>query len=116
MSPGDCEGMSAAEDLTVGWTTVPTRDEADRLARDLVDSRLAACVQISGPVTSWYRWEGRVESAQEFRLTVKLATSKASAIGAWLEANHPYDTPQWVACRAAEVTEKYLKWALDGST
>lgn len=100
-------------DLMIGWTTTDRRDVAERLARGLVEAGLAACVQVSGPIVSTYRWEGRLETAEEFRLAVKFAASRADDVAQWLAANHPYDTPQWVAVRAAAVGEKYLKWVLD---
>ncbi|HEY5311203.1 MAG TPA: divalent-cation tolerance protein CutA, partial [Pirellulales bacterium] len=52
-------------------TTVANADEAQRLARQLVERRLAACVQVTGPVTSTYWWQGAIETATEWRCTVK---------------------------------------------
>lgn len=100
----------------VGWTTTATRADADRVARGLVEAGLAACTQVSGPITSVYRWAGQVEAAEEFRVTVKFASTQAGAVAAWLGANHPYDTPQWVALRSDTTTEKYLKWVTNDPT
>lgn len=97
--------------LLVGWTTVANRADADRIAQTLVSTRLAACVQIDGPIASYYVWQGRTETAEEFRLTVKFLPARAAAIKAWLEKNHPYETPEWVVVRAEDVAEKYLSWA-----
>jgi periplasmic divalent cation tolerance protein len=108
--------FSAIMSLLIGWTTVSTRPEAEVLARGLVGARLAACAQIDGPLTSVYEWRGRVEQAEEFRLCVKFVPERAAEIEAWLRAHHPYDTPEWVAVRAAQVAEKYLSWARAGST
>lgn len=102
--------------LSVGWTTTSTRDDALRLGRSLVDAGLVACAQVSGPITSIYRWEGRIESTEEFRLTLKFRTSGADAIVKWLNDNHPYDIPQWVFCRIDGGSEKYLKWVEDNSS
>jgi len=101
-----------ATTLLVGTTTVSGRADADRLARGLVESRLAACVQIDGPITSVYTWQDKLETAPEFRLTVKFPAANAGALESWLRANHPYDTPEWIAAPARFVSEKYLSWAL----
>jgi len=98
--------------LLVGTTTVSERADADRLARGLVENRLAACVQIDGPITSVYSWQDKLETAPEFRLTVKFPAANAAALETWLRANHPYDTPEWIATPACFVSDKYLSWAL----
>ena len=97
--------------LLIGWTTVASRDDASRLAGGLVETRLAACVQIDGPITSHYIWGNRAEAAQEYRLTVKFIPARAAAVEAWVLAHHPYDTPEWIVVRAERVAEKYLSWA-----
>ncbi len=102
--------------LLVGWTTVSTRPEAEALARGLVEARLAACVQIDGPIVSVYEWQGRIGQAEEYRLCVKFIPARAAAIEAWVRARHPYDAPEWVAVRAELVAEKYLSWARTNST
>jgi periplasmic divalent cation tolerance protein len=100
------------DELMVGWTTVDDAVAAGRIARGLVESGLAACTQVDGPVTSCYHWKGNIEQAVENRITVKFAAANARAIEEWLAAHHPYEIHQWVACRADAVAEKYLKWVL----
>ncbi len=97
--------------LLIGWTTVGNRDDATRLARELVEAKLAACVQIEGPVTSYYIWENRTEAAEEYRLTIKFLPSRTAALETWLLTHHPYETPEWIVVRAEQVAEKYLSWA-----
>jgi periplasmic divalent cation tolerance protein len=97
--------------LMIGWTTVAERSHAEELARGLLEARLVACVQIEGPISSWYRWEGKVESAAEFRLMVKFIPARAGAVQHWVLQHHPYTTPEWVVVRAENVSEKYLSWA-----
>ena len=80
--------------LMIGTTTVATRPDAERLARGLVESRLAACAQIDGPITSVYHWQGKIETTAEFRITIKFTASNAAALETWLRDNHPYDTPE----------------------
>ena len=100
----------------IGWTTAASRTEAGRIAGALVEAGLAACAQVSGPISSVYRWDGRVETAEEFRVMVKFAAFRAGAIGDWLNEHHGYDTPQWICCPAGGGTEKYLKWVVDDSS
>jgi len=98
--------------ILVAWTTVPTREEADRLAADAVGARLAACVQVEGPLRSHYIWEGQVQAEEEYRLTFKLAAAQEPALRAWLHGRHPYAVPQWLACPAALVSPAYQAWVL----
>jgi periplasmic divalent cation tolerance protein len=102
-----------ANDMMIGWTTTATRADAERLARGVVEAGLAACAQVSGPVTSFYRWENKLEQAEEFRIAVKFAAARSGALEEWLSDHHPYDTPQWVAVRADAAAEKYLKWVIE---
>ncbi|MGH8018069.1 MAG: divalent-cation tolerance protein CutA [Opitutaceae bacterium] len=102
--------------IMIGWTTVAKEEDARRLARELVEERLAACVQISAEMTSIYRWAGAVEEAREFRLALKFAASRELEVRRFVEANHPYDLPQWICCTAAAGSEKYLKWVIENST
>ena len=99
--------------LFVGWTTLESEADAQKFAQELVGEGLAVCVHVDSPVKAWYRWEGKVESANEIRLMVKFPEKKAAKIKAWIEENHPYDTPQWIVVKAVDVGEKYLRWAKD---
>lgn len=96
--------------MLIGWTTVETREQAETLASGLVAERLAACVQIEGPVRSHYRWQGRAEASDEYRLMIKFTPLRQVELEAWLFARHPYETPEWVVVRAEHVAEKYLSW------
>lgn len=109
---GHAGGMQPG-DMMVGWTTTAQRADAERLAEGLVGAGLAACAQVSGPITSVYRWQGKVEKTAEFRLTVKFPAARAGAVADWVSAHHPYEVPQWLAVRVEAATEKYLKWVLD---
>ena len=102
--------------LLVGWTTVGNREDAGRLARGLVENRLAACVQIDGPIASHYFWGNRAETAEEYRLTIKFIPARAAELETWLLTHHPYATPEWIFVRAEHVAEKYLSWARTNCT
>ena len=97
--------------MFIAWTTVANRADAERLAAGAVEARLAACVQIDGPITSHYRWEGQVERSEEFRLTFKCLPARLAALEQQVLAAHPYETPEWLVVRAEHIAEKYLSWA-----
>ena len=97
--------------LMIVWTTVASRVDAERIAGAAVSSGLAACVQIDGPVRSLYRWEGKLETSDEFRLTFKCMPGQLPALEKHVLETHPYDTPEWIVVEAAAVGEKYLSWA-----
>jgi periplasmic divalent cation tolerance protein len=102
--------------MLLAWTTVENRADADRLAAATVACNLAVCVQIDGPITSHFRWQGRDETAQEFRLCFKVLAAHAVALEEFVLSNHPYDTPEWLVVRAERVGEKYLSWATANSS
>ena len=102
--------------MLLAWTTVAQRADADRLAADVVARGLAVCVQIDGPITSHYRWQGKIQTGEEFRLCFKLLPEHAAALEKHVLATHPYDTPEWLIVPAQRVSEKYLSWAKANSS
>lgn len=102
--------------MLIAWTTVATQADADRIARDVVARNLAVCVQVEGPITSHYRWQGRDARDQEYRLCLKALPAQAAALEQRVLELHPYDTPEWVVVRAERVGEKYLSWARSNSS
>ena len=97
--------------MLIAWTTVALRTEAERVAEETVQRGLAVCVQVEGPVVSYYRWQEQLERSEEFRLTFKVLPAHAAALEAHVLGIHPYATPEWVVVRAERVGEKYLSWA-----
>ncbi|MGJ8651456.1 MAG: divalent-cation tolerance protein CutA [Opitutaceae bacterium] len=98
------------DDLYLGWTTCDNQDVADRLARDIVERQLAACVKVES-VQSHYRFDGELHHESELRLCIKFTGSKTQALEAYIQANHPYETPEWIVIKPERVSEKYLLWA-----
>jgi periplasmic divalent cation tolerance protein len=96
--------------MLVVMTTVPSEDEAEKLAGILVAERLAACVQILPKMTSVYVWKGETQREAEHLLLIKTAEEKYAEVEQAISANHSYDVPEIVAIRSAEVSETYLKW------
>ncbi|OII68793.1 MULTISPECIES: divalent-cation tolerance protein CutA [unclassified Streptomyces] len=95
--------------LTV-LTTTDSAAKAEELARGAVGAGLAACAQISAPVTSVYRWEGAVESAREWQVLFKTADDRYAALEAYLREHHPYDTPEIIATPVLRGSAEYLAW------
>ena len=91
-------------------TTTGDHNTAERIATELVDRGLAACVQISGPVTSTYRWQGAVECDEEALLLVKTRAERLPELADWLRREHPYDTPECIAIEPREVEARYAAW------
>ncbi|MFJ5550485.1 divalent-cation tolerance protein CutA [Streptomyces sp. NPDC093225] len=96
--------------LTV-LTTVDAAEVAQDLARGAVEARLAACAQIGGPVTSVYRWEGEVRTAEEWQVVFKTTEDAYPALEAHLLAAHPYDTPEVIATPVVRAAAGYRAWA-----
>ena len=91
-------------------TTTDSQSAAQTIATALVDRRLAACVQISGPIESVYRWQGKVETAQEWHCTVKTRSSLFENVAQAIGELHSYDCPEIVATPLAHVSDEYGWW------
>jgi len=103
----DAAGIES--DLLEIRTTFGTRAAAVACAERLVTARLAACVQVEGPVTSIYRWQGRVETAEEWRCACKTTAGRRADCVARILAGHDYQTPQ-VTCHSLTATSAYAAW------
>jgi len=90
--------------------TTGNREEAQRIAAEMVDNRLAACVQISGPITSYYRWEDKLETSQEWLLTIKTTSDRFDRVDETIRKIHLYDVPEILATPVITGSEKYLNW------
>ncbi|HUK52416.1 MAG TPA: divalent-cation tolerance protein CutA [Candidatus Binatia bacterium] len=98
-------------DKRVVLLTCGSEEEASRIARALVEERLAACVNIvDTPVRSVYRWKGRVERAVEHLLLVKTRRGRLKALEAAVKRLHSYETPEIIALPVAEGSGQYLAW------
>jgi periplasmic divalent cation tolerance protein len=93
-------------------TTTEKREDAEHIARTLVEGRLAACVQIVGPITSVYRWKGRIETAGEWLCLIKGREGNYGAIERAIRSLHPYETPEIVAVPIVAGSRDYLEWLL----
>ena len=90
-------------------TTVDRQEVARELARQIVDRRLAACVQ-AVPIHSTYRWKDEVRAENEVLLLSKTTRSRSAALKAWLLAHHPYEVPEIVITPVLDGSDDYLGW------
>lgn len=91
--------------------TCGSRAEAQRIAREIVLRRLAACANLlEMPVQSVYRWKGKVEKAREFLLLIKTSAARLPALRAEVERLHSYDVPEFIALPIMAGSLKYLRW------
>jgi len=98
-------------DKRVVLVSCGTEEEASRIARALVEERLAACVNIvDAPVRSVYRWKGRIETAEERLLLIKTRRGRLKALEAAVKRLHSYETPEMIALPIAEGARAYLAW------
>jgi len=102
-------------DKIVVLSTCSSPEEAEKVARKLVEERLAACVNIVNGVRSIYRWQEKVEDASEWLLIIKTRRGLFERVRAQIERIHSYDVPEVVALPIVEGSEGYLDW-LDKET
>ena len=97
-------------DKVVVLVTAGSAEECGKIARAVVEQRLAACVNILGPIRSVYRWKGTVEDEQEHLMVMKTEQKRFPALREEVERLHSYDTPEVICLPIAEGSEKYLNW------
>jgi len=101
---------SLADAAIVVLTNLPDRETAGRLARALVEGRLAACVNIGATVESIYHWQGQIETAAEIPVAVKTRSLLYSEVEAAIRRFHPYELPEIVAVPICHGSPAYLDW------
>jgi periplasmic divalent cation tolerance protein len=97
-------------DARILLTTAGSRDEADLLANELVRRELAACVNILGPMTSVYRWKGKIESSNEFLLIIKTTEDAFEQVRQAIRGLHSYEVPEFIELCISRGDGKYLNW------
>jgi periplasmic divalent cation tolerance protein len=97
----------------VALSTVSSEADAERIARALVEERLAACVNMISAVRSIYRWKGAVEDEQEILLLMKTTTDTVERLRVRLHELHPYELPEFVVLQVDRLSAAYGAWILD---
>ena len=101
--------------IAIVLTTIGSGAEAEKLARTLVEERLAACVNVLPPMTSVYRWKGEVERETEQQLVMKTAADGVSALETRLRELHPYDLPEFIVL-TGRASEAYARWVTESAS
>lgn len=105
--------MADPHQVWIGLTTVGSREQAQILARSLVEERLVACAQIGVGITSHFRWEESLGSEAEVPVLLKFPKDRLHALRERLKRLHPYETPEWLAWPVTEASPEYAQWVVE---
>jgi len=98
------------QEVIVVMTSTPDMEVAERVARALIESGLAACVQLNPGVTSLYKWDGVMQKESEVLVSIKSVAHKFPQLELVIKENHPYKVPEIISISASDVSGDYLKW------
>jgi periplasmic divalent cation tolerance protein len=102
--------MEHVTDVVLILTTVPAAARADAIARSLVDERLAACVNVLSPMTSFYRWQGKIEQEEERQIVIKTTRDRVASVQTRLRDLHAYEVPEFLVLAVSDGSTGYLDW------
>lgn len=105
-----------SQDYVIVLTTLPADADGAAFARELVEARLAACVNLSAPMESIYRWEGTVEVESERQLVIKTSRERVAALWDRVRELHPYDMPEFLVTPVVDGNDAYLRWVAESTT
>ncbi|HDZ61543.1 MAG TPA: divalent-cation tolerance protein CutA [Nitrospirae bacterium] len=98
------------------FITAPNEAEAEKIAKTLVEERLAACVNITKDIRSIYRWQGKIEDDREIFMIVKTRKDLFEALSTRVKEIHSYDVPEIIALPIVEGSKEYMQWIKDSTT
>ena len=104
------EKLTMKFEVIVVLTTAPNIEESETLARKIIESKLAACVQVLPTMKSFYVWENEIQVDSEHLLLIKTLSVKFSELKKFIQANHSYDVPEIIALKASDAAENYFDW------
>lgn len=105
-----------SQDYVIVLTTLPADADGAAFARELVEARLAACVNVSAPMESIYRWEGTVEVETERQLVIKTSRDRVAALWDRVRELHPYDMPEFLVTPVVDGNDAYLQWVAESTS
>ncbi len=105
----------AANNLRIVFVMAGSEDEAANIARSLVAERLAACVNIVGPVRSVYRWRGAIEDEREYLLVIKTRARLYAGLERRVREMHSYEVPEIIAVAIAQGSKPYIDWLIEST-
>ncbi|MEW5994414.1 MAG: divalent-cation tolerance protein CutA [Candidatus Zixiibacteriota bacterium] len=97
------------QNIRVVFVSIP-RDEANNLARGMVENRLAACVNVVPRIESFFWWDDKLEHDQEALLIIKTTQQRFDELRAWVVQNHPYDLPEIISLPLSDGLPDYIEW------
>jgi periplasmic divalent cation tolerance protein len=99
-----------SQEYVIVLTTLPADADGAAFAQDLVEERLAACVNLLAPMESIYRWEGTIETESERQLVIKTTRDRVVALWDRVRELHPYDMPEFLVLPIVDGNDAYLRW------
>jgi periplasmic divalent cation tolerance protein len=105
-----------SQEYVIVLTTLPADADGAAFARDLVEERLAACVNLSAPMESIYRWEGTVETESERQLVIKTSRDRVGELWDRVRELHPYEMPEFLVTPIVDGNDAYLRWVAESTT
>ena len=93
--------------------TIDDKTLAEEIAEKLLEEKLAACVQILGPMTSIYRWKNNIDEEQEFLCLIKTKSDLFDKLKKEIKSLHPYEVPEIIAIECSEVDDRYYSWLIN---
>jgi periplasmic divalent cation tolerance protein len=105
--------MAVMTDALVVFVTAPSEEAAGRIARGVVERRLAACASLVPSIRSIYRWEGEIHDEKEILIVIKTKRESFDPLMEWIRSNHPYEVPEILALPVAAGLPAYLEWLED---
>jgi periplasmic divalent cation tolerance protein len=103
-------------DKRIALTTTASEEEARKIARHLVERRLAACVNIIPQIMSIYRWQGKIEEAREWLLLIKTTAAAFAQVREAIIELHPYDLPECICLTIEDGSPNYLQWIAESAS
>ena len=101
------------KDLVVAFVTINKKKEAEALAQQIVEDRLAAGVSIIENIKSIYEWEGAIHNDEEFLLIIKTPKDKVATLKKFVHKHHSYEVPEFIVLDVVDALPDYIKWAYD---
>jgi periplasmic divalent cation tolerance protein len=102
-------------DKQIVLSTAGSEDEARKIAQHLIERQLAACVNIVPQIESVYRWQGKIESSQEWLLVIKTSAENFPAVRDAIRELHSYELPECIAISIEDGSAEYLRWLTDST-
>ena len=104
---------AASNEVLLVVTNLPDQASAERLARAVIEQRVAACANVMSPCRSLYRWKEKIEEATEIPVFMKTTLARYAALEQCIRALHPYDLPEIIALRVDPGLPPYLQWVAE---